>query len=140
MTRLPHRWNDLALQRKLLIVSLLTALTAMLVALIALITYDFSVVRARLVQDLEGRMELVTLNLDVDLNFDDRRAAARTLSALRGTPDIRSACLYDTRAAMFASYARAGTVRCEWPVGMSAPGHVFHGDYLTMLAPVRFER
>lgn len=139
MSGLPKRWHDLALQRKLLIVSLLTALTAMLVALMVLITYDFSVVRVRLVQDLASRMDLVSLNLDVDMNFGDRRAATRTLSALRGTADIHSACLFDVRQQVFASYARSGEVRCVWPEEMAPSGHRFHGDHLTMVAPVRFQ-
>jgi hypothetical protein len=89
MKQLQSRWNDLALPRKLLIMSLATALASMMVALMVLVTYDFSVVRSRLEQDLAGRMQLVSLNLDVDLNFGDRSAATRTLAALRGTPDIR---------------------------------------------------
>ncbi|MYM96776.1 ATP-binding protein [Duganella vulcania] len=139
MSAIPHRWNDLALQRKLLIVALLTALAAMLVALAALIAYDISVVRVRLVQDLASRMDLVSLNLDVDLNFGDRSAATRTLSALRGTPDIDSACLFDARHQPFASYARRGAARCVWPEEMAPSGHSFHGDFLSMLAPVRFQ-
>lgn len=139
MSVIPHRWNDLALQRKLLIVALMTALVAMLVALAALIAYDISVVRVRLVQDLASRMDLVSLNLDVDLNFGDRSAATRTLSALRGTPDIDSACLFDAHHQPFASYARRGEARCAWPEEMAPSGHSFHGDFLSMLAPVRFQ-
>ena len=139
MSGLPQRWHDLALQRKLLIVSLLTAMTAMMVALVALIAYDFSVVRVRLVQDLASRMDLVSLNLDVDLNFGDRPAAVRTLSALRGTPDIHSACLFDAQHQPFASYARSGAAQCDWSEEMAPSGHRFHGDYLSMLAPVRFQ-
>ncbi|RFP08673.1 MULTISPECIES: ATP-binding protein [unclassified Duganella] len=139
MSGLRLRWHDLALQRKLLIVSLMTAMTAMLVALVALIAYDFSVVRVRLVQDLASRMDLVSLNLDVDLNFGDRPAAARTLSALRGTPDIHSACLFDAQHQRFADYARSGAAQCDWSEEMAPSGHRFHGDYLSMLAPVRFQ-
>ncbi|MES2347273.1 MAG: ATP-binding protein [Pseudomonadota bacterium] len=148
MSALMMRWHDMALQRKLLIVSLTTALAAMLVALAALVTYDISVVRTRLLADLASRMELVSVNLDVDLNFGDRSAAARTLSALRGTPDIESACLFDPLHETFASYSRrasgsdgdgSGAVRCTWPDDMAAPGHSFHGDSLSMLAPVRFQ-
>jgi C4-dicarboxylate-specific signal transduction histidine kinase len=134
------RWADLALQRKLLVVSVLTAAVAMLVALMALLSYDLVIVRPRLVQDLASRMDLVTLNLDVDLNFGDRAAARRTLSALRGTKDINSACLFDMHKREFASYGRGVTVRCDWPAEATGPGHRFHGDFLTMLAPVRFER
>ncbi|MBA5605236.1 PAS domain-containing protein [Duganella sp. FT3S] len=131
--------RDLALPRKLLLMSVLTTLVAMLVALLALVSYDLLVVRPRLVQDLASRMDLVSLNLDVDLNFGDRAAAERTLAALRGTRDIDSACLFDARQRMFARYARAGTPLCDWPGEQVAGGHRFHGDLLTMLAPVRFE-
>jgi PAS domain S-box-containing protein len=131
--------RDLALPRKLLLMSVLTTLVAMLVALLALVSYDLLVVRPRLVQDLASRMDLVSLNLDVDLNFADRAAAERTLGALRGTRDIDSACLFDARQRLFAHYARAGTPLCDWPGDVAAGGHRFHGDLLTMLAPVRFE-
>lgn len=134
------RWRDVALQRKLLVVSVLTATAAMLVALLALASYDLVVVRPRLVLDLAGRMDLVTLNLDVDLNFGDRADAKRTLAALRSTPDIQSACLFDTGQRMFASYARSGTPPCDWAAEVANVGHRFHGDFLSMLAPVRFER
>jgi PAS domain S-box-containing protein len=131
--------HNLGLPRKLLLMSVLTTLVAMLVALLALVSYDLLVVRPRLVQDLASRMDLVSLNLDVDLNFGDRTAAERTLAALRGTRDIDSACLFDARQRPFARYARAGTPLCDWPGEQVAGGHRFHGDLLTMLAPVRFE-
>ena len=140
MKRLRARWAGLALQRKLLLVSVLTAAVAMLVALMVLLSYDLIIVRPRLVQDLASRMDLVTLNLDVDLNFGDRASARRTLSALRGTKDINSACLFDTSRREFASYGRGALVRCDWPADATGPGYRFHGDYLSMLAPVRFER
>ncbi|MES2128124.1 MAG: ATP-binding protein [Pseudomonadota bacterium] len=133
------RLRDLALQRKLLLVAVLTAAIAMLAALLAVVTYDFMVVRPRLVLDLAGRMELVSLNLDVDLNFGDRQAATRTLEALRGSPDIHSACLFDAHQRQFASFSRQGRAHCEWPADIGAPGHRFQGDFLAMLAPVRFE-
>jgi C4-dicarboxylate-specific signal transduction histidine kinase len=140
MTAWYVRWANLALQRKLLVVSVLTAAVAMLVALMALVSYDLIIVRPRLVQDLASRMDLVTLNLDVDLNFGDRASARRTLSALRGTKDINSACLFDASKREFASYGRGASVHCDWPADVTGPGQRFHGDFLSMLVPVRFER
>ncbi|MES2264599.1 MAG: ATP-binding protein [Pseudomonadota bacterium] len=132
--------RNLALPRKLLLVSLLTSGAALLAALLALASYDVMVARPRMVSDLASRIDLVSLNLDVDLNFGDRPAAARTLAALRGSPDIHSACLYDTQRQLFARYARDGAPSCDWPAGIAAPGHRFLGDFLAMLVPVRFER
>ena len=132
--------RDLALQRKLLVMSLATATVALLTALLTLASYDFIAARPRMVLDLAGRMDLVTLNLDVDLNFGDRKAASRTLDALRSSPDIDSACLFDARRNLFAHYARHDAPLCDWPRELAVSGHRFHGEFLSMLVPIRYER
>ncbi|MBY0243384.1 MAG: PAS domain-containing protein [Burkholderiaceae bacterium] len=129
----------MGLQRKLALVSIATAGAALLAALLALFSYDVIVARPRLVSDLAGRMELVSLNLDVDLNFGDQQAATRTLAALRSNPDVRGACLFDARHRLFASYGRSGPMACAWPDDLAVGGHRFHGGSLAMLAPVRYE-
>lgn len=137
---MPPPLRDMGLQRKLVLVSIATAGAALLAALLALFSYDVMVARPRLVADLAERMELVSLNLDVDLNFGDQQAAARSLAALRSNPDVRGACLYDVRRRLFARYARSGEMACDWPDDLAAGGHRFHSEFLAMLAPVRFER
>jgi PAS domain S-box-containing protein len=132
-------FRDLALQRKLLLVSVMTTGAALLVALLSLAFYDLLVVRPRLAQDLASRMELLSLNLDVDLNFGDRIAARRTLEALRSSPEMQRACLFDAARQPFAEYAPYGKVACEWPPHLSETGHRFHGNALTMIAPIFFE-
>jgi PAS domain S-box-containing protein len=139
MKALQSFFRDLALQRKLLLVSVMTTGAALLVALLTLAFYDLLVVRPRLAQDLASRMELLSLNLDVDLNFGDRNAARRTLQALRSSPDVQSACLFDAIHQPFAQYTPSGKGDCEWPKHFHESGHRFHGNALTMLAPVRYE-
>jgi signal transduction histidine kinase len=135
----PVFFRDLALQRKLLLVSVMTTVAALLVALLTLAFYDLLVVRPRLAQDLASRMDLLSLNLDVDLNFGDRNAAKRTLEALRSSPDVQSACLFDAIRQPFAYYTPAGKIDCAWPRHLGEAGHRFHGNALTMLAPVYYE-
>lgn len=132
-------FRDLALQRKLMLVSALTTFAALLVALLTLAFYDLLVVRPRLAQDLAGRMEMLSLNLDVDLNFGDRHAARRTLDALRRSPDVDSACLFDATRQLFAHYARSGAAECQWPRHIGESGHRFHDNALSMLTPVQYE-
>jgi signal transduction histidine kinase len=132
-------FRNLALQRKLLVVSMLTTGAALLVALLTLTFYDLLVVRPRLAQDLASRMELLSLNLDVDLNFGDRNAAKRTLEALRSSPDVQSACLFDAIRQPFAYYTPSGKADCQWPKHINEEGHRFHGNALTLLTPVRYE-
>ncbi|MYN08562.1 PAS domain-containing protein [Massilia sp. FT127W] len=130
--------TDMALQRKLLLVSVITAGISLLAALVALASYDVAVAKPRLVSELASRVELVALNLDADLNFGDRNAATRTLAALRGTPDLHSACLFDAHHQPFAHYRRNGTTNCAWPATPSPSGQQLAGPYLAMMAPVRF--
>lgn len=133
--------RDTALQRKLLFVSVVTAGVSLLAALLALASYDVAVARPKLLSDLAGRLELVSFKLDMDMSLRDRSAATRTLSALRATPDIRSACLFDLQRELFARYQRSGDGACIWSEKNSAAaGYHFAGPYLTMMAPVRLER
>lgn len=132
--------RDTALQRKLLLLSVVTAGVALLAALIALASYDVAVARPKLVSDLASRIELVSLNLDADLRYGDSAAAARRLSALRGTPEIHSACLFDARRTLFAHYLREGAHACAWQENIAAPGRQLVARRLTMKVPVYFER
>lgn len=135
-----NRLRDTALQRKLLLVSVVTAGVALLAALIALASYDVAVARPKLVSDLASRIELVSLNLDADLKYGDSAAATRRLSALRGTPEIHSACLFDVRRKLFAHYLRDGAHPCAWQDNIAAPGRQLVARRLTMKVPVYFER
>ena len=133
-------FRDLALQRKLLLVSILTTLAAMLVALLTLASYDVLVARPRIAMDLASRMELLALNLDVDVNHGDTQAAARKLDALRSSADVDSACLFTADRRLFGRFGRAAAPPCNWPYSLERTGHNFDGEELTMLKPIRFER
>jgi signal transduction histidine kinase len=133
-------FRQLPLFRKLLLATILTACSGVLVALLALAAYDVLVARPRLVLDLSTRMELLSLNLDVDLNFADRASARRTLGVLRSSPEVASACVFTADKRPFAHYARADAIECAWPAALQAPGHRFAGDTLSMLAPIHFDR
>ena len=133
-------FRDLGLQRKLLLVSVLTTIAAMLVALLALASYDLLVARPRVVQDLAVRSELFALSLDSDLNFGDSSAAARKLEALRSSPEITQACLFTADKRVFGHFNRDSSERCEWSQELEREGHRFDGYALATLSPIRFER
>lgn len=133
-------FRDLGLQRKLLLVSVLTTIAAVLVALIALASYDLLVARPRVVQDLTVRSELFALNLDADLNFGDSNSAARKLEALRSSPELTRACLFTADKRVFAHFNRDPSAVCEWSQELEQQGHSFDGYALSMLSPIRYER
>jgi PAS domain S-box-containing protein len=140
MKRVRARLRNLALRRKLQLMSALTTGVALLAALVALAWYELAAARPRMVLDLASRMTLVALNLDVDLNFADRDAATRTLAALRASADIDNACLFDANRRFFARYGRGAAPSCRWTSELSTPSHRFHGDLLSMSAPVVFKQ
>jgi signal transduction histidine kinase/HAMP domain-containing protein len=133
-------FRDLGLQRKLLLVSVLTTVAAMLVALFALASYDFLVARPRVVKDLAGRSALLALNFDADLNAGDRRSASRKLEALRTSREISQACLFTADRRLFAGFSRTQGAPCAWSDDLERFGHRFDGYALWMLTPIRYER
>lgn len=139
MTFARHALRSMALPRKLVLISIATTCLAIAAAMLALVAYDNIGIRPRLAADLSSRIELLSVNLDVELNFNDRNAAAKTLKTLRTSPEIRSACLFDAARQQFAAYARSGSAQCSWPARLASQGKVFEDDALLMLTPVRFQ-
>jgi len=133
-------FRDLGLQRKLLLVSVLTTMAAMLVALVALASYDVLVARPRVLRDMSSRSELLAVNFDADLNFVDRNGAQRKLDALRASPEISQACLFTADKRLLAHFNREPSRRCDWPDDLRQNGHSFDGYTLSLLSPVRYER
>ena len=133
-------FRDLGLQRKLLLVSVFTTIAAMLIALFALASYDFLVARPRVVQELTSRTALLAMNLDAALNAGDQAGAARKLEALRGSPEITTACVFTADRRYFAHVVRNASSRCAWPSALERKGYSFSGDTLSLLSAVRFER
>jgi len=133
-------FRNLGLQRKLLLVSVLTTIAAMLVALIALTSYDFLVARPTIVKNLAGRSEVLALNFDTDLNSGDGRSAARKIEALRASPEVTQACLFTADKRLLAQFNRDAGSSCQWSEDLERSGHGFDGYALVMLSPIRFER
>lgn len=70
------------------------------------------------VSELDSRLatlaDVIGQNSTAALDFNDRRAATEVLAALRREQPVISACLYDTRAALFSEYQRdAGVSPCS---------------------------
>ena len=94
-----------SLQRKLLVVMLLTTLVAVVVALGAMIAYDLRAYHRGWVDDLSAQAELLGRTSAPALEFDDPRVARENLSLLRLQPRIRAAAIYSASGAVFATYS-----------------------------------
>ena len=102
----------------------------------ALITY----VNARSsISQLDGRLatlaDVIGQNSTAALDFNDKKAAAEVLGALRRERPVVSACLYDTRDALFSEFQRdAGVPPCSSQARIAIPAG---SEYRHVIRPIR---
>ena len=99
---------DHSVRRKVMFVSIATAVLALVLSGIALVVLDASQYRRSSVDDLRTQADIIALSSVSALVFDDRQAAAESLAALRARTTIVAASLYLPTGERFASFVRAG--------------------------------
>jgi signal transduction histidine kinase len=82
--------------------------TALLLAYVSYLAYDFYSLRQHLIESIDAQANLIGINSETALLFDDQHAAETTLSALRGAPAILRAEIFDVHGSPFATYVRRG--------------------------------
>lgn len=133
MSTVTHRLKDLPLHQKLTLIAMVTSGSALLIAIIILAGRDFITFRSTLDSDLQAAASVVGQNSTAAISFQDRAAATQNLLALRGKPNIRSACIYDESGKLFASY-KPGVYSCADTSDMLTTG--FAIDKLTAYRPI----
>ncbi len=101
---LPIRW-------KLTLIAVVTTVVTLATASLAMVAYDFVSYRRTLQKNLSTVAEIIGANSTASLTFNDPAAAAEILRALRATPAVVTAVIYDRRDAPFAVYRRPGEQR-----------------------------
>lgn len=95
----------LSVQRKLVVMVLLSTIAAVLVAIAAMVLYDLRLYHTGWITDVTTQAELLGRTSAPALAFDDEKVARENLGLLRYRGEIRAAALYDARGKLFASYA-----------------------------------
>lgn len=124
-----------SLQRRLLGVTLVTALVAVLFSLGAMVAYDLRAYHKGWVADLQSQAELIGRASAPGLEFDDARFARENLALLRVQPKVRVAAIYGLQGGAFASYAAPGTT-AEVPSRPEAQGVREQDRDLVVVAPI----
>ncbi|HEY3705439.1 MAG TPA: ATP-binding protein [Terracidiphilus sp.] len=101
-----NRWSAQSISGRLTALVLLVSGIALLLAYISFLAYDFYTLRHNLRESLETQANIIGMNCEAALLFDDQSAAETTLSALRGAPAVLSAEIYRVDGRPFASYTR----------------------------------
>ena len=104
----PLNFRNLSLRRKQMLILMLTSSLSLLLACAAFVAYDVSRFRREMVESVSSLAEVVGNNTTAALDFNDPTAAAQTLTALRGEPNIVRAHVHTPDGQVFATYAREG--------------------------------
>ncbi len=106
--QITSRFGNLPIRRKLRVMFLATTVTALALAGMGIVAADSLLFYNYLRRDLTTFVQILGDNSTGALAFDDARAAAETLAALRARSHIQNACLYQNSGALLASYSRPG--------------------------------
>lgn len=125
-------FRDLPIRRALTWVNVATTAAALLLASAAFVAYDVFIASDRLVRRQATQAEIIGYNAASAVMFEDRQAAAKTLTALRAEPQVLAAGIFTRDGAPFAIYRNPRHSLGSDFQGIDAQGdgHRFVGDHL----------
>ena len=104
---MPLRHNR-SISKKLTLMNMLVSGTALLLACAAFFAYDQFTFRQGLVRTLSAQAQIIGSNSVSAITFNDPQSAINTLSALKSSPNIESAGIFNANGQLFAQYVRDG--------------------------------
>jgi len=99
-----------SIQRKLMTVVMTVTTLALVLASVLYAINDILSYRVAMRRDLATLADIIGANARAQLEFDDEKVAAETLSTLAAKPNITLAALYKLNGALFAEYHRADLI------------------------------
>jgi signal transduction histidine kinase len=102
-------WSAHSISGRLTVLVVFASGIALLLAYISYLAYDFYSLRQNLIESIDSQANLIGINSETALLFDDQQAAGMTLSALRGAPSILIAEIFRANGRPFARYTRKGS-------------------------------
>jgi signal transduction histidine kinase len=102
-------WSPRSISGRMTALVVFVSGIALLLAYVSYLAYDFYSLRHNLIESIDSQANLIGLNSETALLFDDQQAAETTLSALRGAPSILSAEIFRANGTPFAGYTRKGS-------------------------------
>lgn len=127
--------------KRLTWMNILVSAAALLAACVAFLAYDQYTFRESLVKNLAAQAQIIGFNSISALTFNDPQAAKSTLSALRNSPDIVEAAIFNSDGSLFAQFSRqpdGGLIGIREPFGPHESVH-FGDSHVTILEPIVFQ-
>ncbi len=129
------QFRHLPIQRKLMIVIMVTSGVVLLLTCAAFLGYEMVTFRQNAVRQMSTLGEIIATNSTAVLAFDNPEDAAEVLGALRADRHIVAAALYNKQGRLFASYSAEGR-EAEFPASIQPDGYRVEGDYMVGFTPV----
>ncbi|MDM8549027.1 CHASE sensor domain-containing protein [Desulfobacterales bacterium HSG2] len=132
--------QNLSIQRKLVLIIMLTSGVTLLLASVAFAIKDIIIFRHSLVASLSSMTQMIGMNSEGTLLFNDPCTAKENLGTLRGMPYVYAACIYDREGKVFATYVRNDITYDISLLEYRESGHYFKkfegDDYLFLFQPI----
>jgi len=113
-------WSSHSISGRITALVVFVSGTALLLAYVSYLVYDFYSLRHNLIESIDAQANLIGIDCETALLFDDQQTAEATLSALRGSPSILTAKIFQANGSPFASYTRRGS-NANWTIAARLP-------------------
>jgi two-component system, sensor histidine kinase len=124
-----------SVQRKVMVIILITTFAALLVSVIALLTYEARAYRDFVINDLTTQADILAVNSAPALAFNDPDAADANLALLANRTGIVAGAIYTLDGELFSSYQKAGT-KVQFPASVQLRDPEVEGDDMKLFHPV----
>ncbi|MGA2216829.1 MAG: CHASE sensor domain-containing protein, partial [Terracidiphilus sp.] len=114
-------WSAESIAGRLTAMVVFVSGTALLLAYVSYLAYDYYSLRHNLIESIDSQANLIGINSETALLFDDQLTAETTLSSLRGAPSILAAEILRADGSPFAHYTRKG-YEANQPIEPRLPG------------------
>ena len=132
-----RRFQDLSIQRKQMLIIMLTSSVALLLACAAFGVHEVVTFRAGMVQSLSTLADVIANNSTAPVQYNVPRDAEETLGLLRSEKHIVAAWIYGRDGKVFAAYPGADAATARAAPKLEAVGHRFSRDALLLWRPIR---
>lgn len=125
-----------SIKTKLTIISLVTIGIVSLLVGSLLIVSDYFTYRETMLRDFKVHAAIIGENSATALTFNDLNAGREILAAVKASPDIQIAAIYDIENRLFATYERSQDLRAPVKLAALPNGYRFDQAALEATAPI----
>jgi PAS domain S-box-containing protein len=134
-----HYIKKLQIRDKLIMLNLLITGIIFLLAAIVLFITEYASYKDLLLHDLTAQVKILAINSTASLTFNDQKAAGETLVALKASPNIECAIIYDRDGSVFAEYWRPGERKGALPPPSPDDRHFYSEDDLNIMHGIELD-